>query len=54
MIKTFVLAKKKGRLRKKYKENKTQENYNNYAKCRKELNKLLKFKMRANFEEYNQ
>ena len=47
---TFVLAKKKGRLRKKYKENKTQENYNNYAKCRKELDKLIQLKMRANFE----
>ena len=48
---TFVLAKKKGRLRKKYKDNKTQENYNNYANCRKNLKVLVKTKMRANFEE---
>ena len=48
---TFVLAKKKGRLRQNYKSNKTQENYSKYAKCRKQLEDLIKMKMRANFED---
>ena len=48
---TFVLAKKKGRLRQKYKNNKTMENYSKYAQCRKRLQDLLDTKMRSNFED---
>ena len=48
---TFDLAKKKARLRKKYKDNKTAENYDNYAKCRTKLKELVKTKIRANFDD---
>ena len=48
---TFDMAKKKSRLRKKYKNDKTAANYKNYADFRAKLRVLIKSKMRANFED---
>ena len=48
---SFVLAKKKNRLRRKYKNDKSKENYDNFAKFRATLRGLIKSKMRANFDD---
>lgn len=45
---TFNLLRKKERLRAKYKESKTPENYQKFSSCRRDLKNLIQEKMRAN------
>ena len=46
---TFELCRKKERLRKNFKHNRSDESYMKFSACRRELKKLIKQKMNSNF-----